>query len=90
VVNVSFLELRRDQTSKDYFRAPTVLPIIGFITCIYLVTPLSGRASAQYVIAGWLLLLGVVLFFVTVLINKRLGISPSRHRDMEHLENPDD
>ena len=34
-----------------------------------------------------LLLIGVVLFFVTVLINKQLGISPSRHRDMEHLEN---
>ena len=67
-----------------------MLPIIGFITCIYLVTPLSGRARAQYVVAGWLLVIGVVLFFVTVLINKRLGISPSRYRDMEHLENPDD
>jgi amino acid transporter len=87
VVNVAVLVLRRDQPSKKYFRAPTVLPIIGFITCIYLVTPLSGRDGAQYVIAGWLLLIGVVLFFVTVLINKHLGISPSRHRDMEHLEN---
>ena len=88
VVNVAVLVLRRDQPSKKYFRAPTVLPVIGFITCIYLVTPLSGRDGAQYVIAGWLLLIGVVLFFVTVLINKHLGISPSRHRDMEHLENP--
>ena len=88
VVNVAVLVLRRDQPSKKYFRAPTVLPVIGFITCIYLVTPLSGRDGAQYVIAGWLLLIGVVLFFVTVLINKQLGISPSRHRDMEHLENP--
>ena len=56
------------------------------ITCIYLVTPLSGRASAQYWVAGWLLVLGVVLFFVTTLINKHLGISPSRYRDMEDLE----
>jgi len=26
------------------------------------------------------------LFFVTTLINKHLGISPSRYRDMEDLE----
>jgi APA family basic amino acid/polyamine antiporter len=92
VVNIAVLVLRRDRPSKEYFRAPTVLPIVGFITCFYLLTPLSGRDSAQYVIAGWLLLLGVVLFFVTVLINKRLGISPSQYRDMEQLENasPDD
>jgi hypothetical protein len=28
----------------------------------------------------------VVLFFVTVLINKKLGISPSRYRDPADLE----
>ena len=56
------------------------------ITCLYLVTPLSGRASAQYVVAGWLLVIGVVLFFVTVLINKKMGISPSRYRDPADLE----
>ena len=89
VVNVAVLVLRRDRPTKKYFRAPTALPIIGFITCVYLVTPLSGRDGAQYVIAGWLLLLGVVLFFVTVLINRHLGISPSRHREMDQLENPD-
>ena len=87
VVNVAVLVLRRDRPTKKYFRAPTVLPVIGFITCIYLVTPLSGRDGAQYVIAGWLLLIGVVLFFITVLINKHLGISPSRRRDIEQLEN---
>ena len=36
-------------------------------------------------VAGWLLVLGVVLFFVTALINKQLGISPSRWRDMDDL-----
>jgi hypothetical protein len=47
---------------------------------------LSGRAAAQYVVAGWLLVIGVVLFGVTLLINKRLGISPSQYRDMTDLE----
>ena len=47
VVNLAVLVLRKDKTVKDHFHAPTALPIIGMITCIYLVTPLSGRASAQ-------------------------------------------
>src|SRR6478609_6855362 len=86
VVNVAVLVLRKDDVGKKHFRAPTVLPFIGAITCLYLVTPLSGRASAQYVVAGWLLVIGVVLFFVTVLINKKMGISPSRYRDPADLE----
>jgi amino acid transporter len=86
VVNVAVLVLRKDDVGKKHFRAPTALPIIGMITCLYLVTPLSGRASAQYVVAGWLLVIGVVLFFVTVLINKKMGISPSRYRDPADLE----
>ncbi len=52
VVNVAVLVLRRDTPKDKYFRAPTVLPFIGVATCLYLVTPLSGRDSAQYVIAG--------------------------------------
>jgi amino acid transporter len=86
VVNVAVLVLRKDNVGKKHFRAPTVLPIVGFITCLYLVTPLSGRASAQYLVAGWLLVIGVVLFFLTTLINKKMGISPSRYRDPHDLE----
>jgi hypothetical protein len=39
-----------------------------------------------------LLLVGIVLFFVTVYINRRLGISPSRHHDVSALDarGPDD
>jgi APA family basic amino acid/polyamine antiporter len=85
VVNLAVLVLRRDVPDRRYFRAPTALPVIGMITCLYLVTPLTGRSSTQYVVAGWLLVVGVVLFFVTVLINKKLGISPSRWRDMSDI-----
>lgn len=86
VVNIAVLVLRRDtgaheEVRSKHFRSPRLLPYVGVITCVYLVTPLSGRDGTQYVVAGWLLLIGVVLFFVTVLINKKLGISPSRRRD---------
>ena len=44
VVNVAVLVLRQDKAGAKHFQAPTALPIIGMITCLYLVTPLSGRA----------------------------------------------
>jgi uncharacterized membrane protein len=53
------------------------LPIIGMITCLYLVTPISGRDVAQYVVAGWLLLAGGALFGISIMINRRLVVTPT-------------
>jgi APA family basic amino acid/polyamine antiporter len=86
VVNVVVLVLRRDTSTTKYFRAPTVLPIIGTIACVFLVTPLSGRPSTQYVLAGWVLVIGLVLFGVTLLINRRLGVEPAGLGDAKELQ----
>ena len=52
VVNVTVLVLRRQPVEHKHFRTPTVLPVIGAITCLYLVFPwTSGRPAGQYVIA---------------------------------------
>ncbi|MGK2881659.1 MAG: APC family permease [Mycobacterium sp.] len=76
VVNVAVLVLRRDtRESGSHFKTPTVLPIVAFVCSLYLVTPLSGRNPQQYVVGGGLLVLGVVLYGVTMLINRQLGIS---------------
>ncbi len=49
VVNVAVLVLRRDVVNAGgHFKTPTVLPVIGFIASLYLVTPLSGRPAQQY------------------------------------------
>jgi amino acid transporter len=75
VVNVAVLVLRKDvQNGGQHFKTPTVLPIIGFITSVYLVTPLSGRPAQQYLVAGVLIIIGIVLFFLTTLINKQMGL----------------
>ncbi|MET0896639.1 MAG: APC family permease [Mycobacterium sp.] len=75
VVNVAVLVLRKDvQNEGNHFKTPTVLPVIGFITSVYLVTPLSGRPAQQYLVAGVLIIIGIVLFFVTTLINKQMGL----------------
>lgn len=83
VVNVAVLVLRRDvRPSAEHFRTPTVLPVIGVVVSLYLVTPLAGRPGQQYVVAGALVAIGVVLFFVTRLVNRGTG---GRLADPTHL-----
>lgn len=86
VVNVAVLVLRRDvRQAGGYFKTPTVLPVIGFLVSLYLVTPLSGRPAQQYLVAGALVIIGIVLFFVTQLINRQLGIRDGHITDPTHL-----
>ncbi len=86
VVNVAVLVLRRDvREAGGHFKTPTILPVIGFLVSLYLVTPLSGRPAQQYIVAGVLVALGVVLFFVTQLINRQLGIRDAHITDPTHL-----
>ena len=70
VVNVAVLVLRRDPVEHKHFKAPTIIPIIGAISCAYLASPLSGRASADYKVAGVLLIIGVVLWAITYATNR--------------------
>ncbi len=88
MVNVAVLVLRRDvQEAGGHFKTPTVLPVIGFISSLYLVTPLSGRPGQQYLLAMILIGIGIVLFFVTMLINRQLGIRDAGITD-PHLGAP--
>jgi amino acid transporter len=70
VVNIAVLVLRRDRVEHAHFRSPTVIPVIGALACAYLASPLSGRASADYRVAGVLLVIGVVLWAVTYAVNR--------------------
>lgn len=72
VVNVSLLVLRRDKAPADAFRAPTIIPILGVVFCLFLAGPWArSRADwVQYEIAGLLLVIGVVLWAVTWLVNR--------------------
>ncbi|WP_166612579.1 APC family permease [Kineococcus indalonis] len=72
VVNVSVLVLRRDPVGHRHFSAGRVAPVLGALSCAYLVLPwTSGRAVEQYRIAGVLLALGVVLWGVNHLVARR-------------------
>ncbi|MGH3862889.1 APC family permease [Actinokineospora sp.] len=68
VVNVAVLVLRKDPVAHNHFRAPTVLPVIGAVTCAFLASPLSGRPAREYGIAAILLAIGAVLWGVNHLL----------------------
>jgi amino acid transporter len=77
VVNVAVLVLRKDTVEHRHFRTPTILPVLGALSCAFLVGPWTGRPSIQYVIAGVLLATGAVLWFVTVMVMRSQGLNPS-------------
>lgn len=84
IVNVACLVLRRDPDS-GHFKAPTVVPILGAAFCLYLLGPWARLAPdrIQYVIAGFMLLLGVVLWGVTRMFYKPKG---GYFADIDHME----
>jgi len=74
VVNVAVLVLRKDTVAHKHFRTPTVVPVLGAVTCGFLVGPWTGRDPQQYVIAAALVGLGVVLWLATMAINRATGV----------------
>ncbi len=86
VVNISCLVLRKDPIDRPHFKAPTALPIIGALCCAYLVGPWTGRATIQYPIAGILIGIGILLWFVTWLVNRALYSRKTYVKDVEDLD----
>ncbi|KAB2939696.1 MAG: APC family permease [Hyphomicrobium sp.] len=80
VVNVAVLVLRKDKVDHGHFSAPTIVPLLGALTCGFLVGPWTGRDPQQYVIAGVLLSIGVVLWGVTMAINRATGVNVEEPR----------
>ncbi len=77
VVNIAVLVLRRDAVLHRHFRTPTFLPVLGVLSCAFLAGPWTGRDPIQYRIAGILIGLGVVLWLVTLWVNRATGLKPA-------------
>ena len=73
VVNVAVLVLRLRTVGHKHYRAPTIFPVLGAISCVWLASPFSGRDPAQYRVAGVLLLIGLALYGVTRQIARGTG-----------------
>jgi amino acid transporter len=70
IVNLAVLLLRSRPVEHKHYRAPTVCPVLGFVSCVYLASPLAGREAQQYVVAGVLLLLGIALYVINALLER--------------------
>ncbi|HSL08462.1 MAG TPA: APC family permease [Pseudonocardiaceae bacterium] len=77
LVNVACLVLRKKSAEHKHFRAPTWSPWLGALLCGYLVTPLSGRDPDQYLLAGVLLAVGVLLWLVNRLFVGKVEFDPA-------------
>jgi amino acid transporter len=64
LVNAAVLLLRKQKVDHAHYRAPTLCPVLGLVSCAYLASPFAGRETAQYTVAGVLLLLGLALFAI--------------------------
>ena len=64
VVNIAVLVLRRDPVAHGHFRTPTLLPVLGALTCAFLAGPWTGRDLVQYEIAGLLMAIGIGLWLL--------------------------
>ena len=73
LVNVTCLVLRRkrDPNREVFFTSPGQLPLVAALLCAFLAGPWVGRNVIQYQIAGGLMAIGIVLWLVTWLINRR-------------------
>lgn len=83
VVNFAVLVLRKDKVEHRHFRTPTPLPILGALACAFFAGPWTGRAMVQYEIAGVLIGIGVLLWLVTVMINRASGVQPGHPRGQD-------
>jgi APA family basic amino acid/polyamine antiporter len=90
IVNVActVLRKRRADTDKKFFTAPPWLPPIAALLCIYLAGPWVDRDGIVYEIAGGLMVIGVILWAVTWLINKVANKEdePPHFQDIEHMD----
>ncbi|MCU1518139.1 MAG: amino acid permease [Pseudarthrobacter sp.] len=91
VVNVACLVLRgkRDPNRKVFFTSPGQLPLVAALLCAFLAGPWVGRNVIQYQIAGGLMAIGVVLWFVTWLINRRTNAARGGPVGMQNVGKDD-
>jgi APA family basic amino acid/polyamine antiporter len=86
VVNVAVLILRREPGREGGFKAPTLIPVVGAVACLYLLGPWARLEAdmIQYKIAAGMLAVGIALWVVTFFVNRATGTTTA-FDDVDHL-----
>lgn len=74
--NVAVLVLRKDTVEQDHFRVASVVPVLGVVSCLVLLTQ---QSAGTWLRAGILLAVGAVLYLVT----RRSSSRPSEQQPAE-------
>lgn len=77
LVNVACLVLRRENAEHNHFQAPAWSPWLGALLCAFLATPLSGRNPQDYLLAGVLLAVGILLWLINRLFVGKRELNPA-------------
>ena len=72
--NVAVLVLRRDQVEHRHFRAWTVLPILGALSCIVLFTQLSAEVWLR---GGIIIAVGAAIYALDTLTRRNRTSAPN-------------
>jgi amino acid transporter len=64
-VNTAVLVLRRETVEHEHFRAPTIVPVLGAISCAALIVYEAFDDLTVFAYAGGMIALGIVLWAVT-------------------------
>jgi APA family basic amino acid/polyamine antiporter len=88
VVNVALLVLRRQPVAHEHFRTKIPLAVLGAITCAFLAGPWarSEAQQQQYVIAGALIAVGIVLSGITWFYNRTVRHRAIGFEDVSQLD----
>lgn len=71
--NVSALVLKKDKVDHEHFKVPSIVSVLALIASVGLLTQQSAQT---WMIALGYLVVGVVLFFIAQVMNKRAGVKP--------------
>lgn len=85
MVNVAVLVLRKDEGLPGHFKAPTITAVLGAISAFILITPIAQPVH-NYIIAGGLLGVGLLLSILTWIYNAFFLGHRTRFRDDEFFE----
>jgi basic amino acid/polyamine antiporter, APA family len=72
MVNISVLVLRRDEVGHEYFRTPTVFPILGAVIAVGLLIYQAVSDITVFGLAALLLVVGVILYGVDLVAKRSL------------------
>lgn len=71
--NVSALVLKKDKVQHKHFKVPSIVSVLALIASIGLLTQQSAQT---WLIAIGYIVVGIVLYFIAQIMNKRQGVEP--------------